>query len=110
VPGSNAAVRREPQGQAPGGLSAAAAAELEAKMQNVLRRWGDRLNEDQRTRMRGIITRHVRMLETVRAIPTDNADPPASVLKLVERRSIPSPAKPAAAPKKSPFPSPEDFS
>jgi hypothetical protein len=52
-------------------------------------RWGSRLSDDQKTRMRTIITRHVRMLETVRAYPLENGDSPASVLKLVENRSVP---------------------
>ncbi len=78
------------QGQTQGGdLPESVRAEIESKMQNVLSRWGGRLNEDQKTRMRNIITRHVRMLETVRAYPVENGDSPASVLKIVEKRSIP---------------------
>jgi len=76
--------------QNPGGnLSDAVQAEVESKMQHVLARWGSRLSEDQKTRIRTTIMRHVRMLETVRAFPLENGDCPASALKLIESRSVP---------------------
>jgi hypothetical protein len=63
-------------------LSPQARAEIDAKVENVIRRWGDRLSEEQKARAHTIITRHVRMLETVRKFPLHNGDSPASVLKL----------------------------
>jgi len=53
-------------------LSPQARAEIDAKVENVIRRWGDRLSEEQKARARTIITRHVRMLETVRKFPLHN--------------------------------------
>ena len=93
-----AAAQPAQQAQAPGDLSPELLAEIEAKMQNILRRWGDRLSEDQRTRLRSTVTRHVRMLETIRAYPLENGDCPASVLKLVETRSTPA-GNPQTTPK-----------
>jgi hypothetical protein len=86
------------QAQTPGDLSPELLAEIDAKMQNILRKWGDRLSEDQRTRLRSTVTRHVRMLETIRAYPMENGDCPASVLKLVEIRSTVA-SNPQTAPK-----------
>jgi hypothetical protein len=74
------------QEQARSGLSVAAQAEVEAKLQHVLTAYSDRLSDDQKKRMRQIITGHVRMLEAVRPIPTANGDAPATVLKLVRGR------------------------
>ena len=73
-----------PQQQGPdlSDLSPQARAEIDAKVENVIRRWGDRLSDEQKTRARTVITRHVRMLETVRKFPLHNGDSPASVLKL----------------------------
>ncbi len=96
--GAAAAAQSAQQAQVPGDLSPATIAEIDAKMQNILRRWGDRLSEDQRTRMRSTVTRHVRMLETIRAVPLENGDCPASVLKLDEIRSTPA-SSPRTAPK-----------
>lgn len=73
-------------------LSAAARAEIDAKVENAIRRWGDRMNDEQETRLRTIITRHVRMLETVRKFPVKNGDSPASVLKLFTAPQRPQPA------------------
>jgi hypothetical protein len=61
-------------------------AEVDWKVQNVIARWSDRLNDDQKTRMRTIITRHVQMLQSVRKFDVTNADAPAAVLKLVDGR------------------------
>ena len=86
-----------PAQQAPdiGDLSAAARAEIDAKVENAIRRWGDRLNDEQKTRLHTIITRHVRMLETVRKFPVKNGDSPASVLKLF---TAPHGSRPAVSP------------
>jgi hypothetical protein len=73
---------RQQQGADLSDLSPQARAEIDAKVENVIRRWGDRLSDEQKSRARTIITRHVRMLETVRKFPLHNGDSPASVLKL----------------------------
>ncbi|HET9399793.1 MAG TPA: hypothetical protein VFO34_02490 [Candidatus Acidoferrales bacterium] len=73
-------------------LSPAARAEIDAKVENAIRRWGDRMNDEQKTRIRTIITRHVRMLETVRKFAVKNGDSPASVLKLFTTTGRPQPS------------------
>jgi hypothetical protein len=63
-------------------LSAAARAEIEEKLKRIFAEYGDRLSENQKRHMRGIVSYHVQMLETIRAIPLENPDAPATVLKL----------------------------
>ena len=48
-------------------LPAAARAEIEAQYQNIIRKYGDRLSEEQRKRMRKILAYNQRMLIPVRA-------------------------------------------
>ena len=81
-PSSSASALPQQQGPDLSDLSPQARAEIDAKVENVIRRWGDRLSDEQKTRARTVITRHVRMLETVRKFPLHNGDSPASVLKL----------------------------
>jgi hypothetical protein len=64
-------------------LPARAQAEVDAKLNAIFAEFGDRLSEEQKKRMRGIVSDHVRMLESVRAFPLHNPDAPATVLKLV---------------------------
>ena len=75
------------QDQQASGLSPQAQAEVEAKLQHVLAMYGSRLNDDQKKMMRRTISEHVRMLEAVRPIAVSNGDAPATVLKLVERKT-----------------------
>jgi len=88
-----------PQQQGPdlSDLSPQARAEIDSKFENVIRRWGDRLSDEQKNRARTTITRHVRMLETVRKFPLHNGDSPASVLKLYA--AVPAPAATARSAK-----------
>lgn len=74
---------RMAQEQAGSGLSAQAQAEVEAKMQHIVATYGSRLTEDQKKRLRGTVSYHVRMLEAIRPIATANGDAPATVLELV---------------------------
>ncbi len=69
------------------GLSSKAQAEIEAKLQHIFATYGSRLNDDQRKLLRRTVTYHVRMLEAVRPIAVANGDPPATVLKLVGRKT-----------------------
>lgn len=69
------------------GLSANARAEIESKLQHIFATYGSRLNEEQRKLMRRTVVYHVRMLEAVRPITVANGDPPATVLKLVQRKT-----------------------
>jgi hypothetical protein len=74
------AAPQQNQGQPP--LSSADQAEVDAKFANVVRKYGDRLSDDQKTRVRGVLGRHQRMLARVRAFPIENSDPPATGLRL----------------------------
>ncbi len=62
-------------------------AEVDAKYANVIRKYGDRLNDEQKTRVRTVLARHQRMLMRVREFPLDNGDAPATGLRLVPRDS-----------------------
>jgi hypothetical protein len=75
------------------GIPAPAEAEVKEKVSRILAEFGDRLSEEQKRRMPGIVSDHVRMLETVRAISLENPDAPATVLKLVDGRSEARPAR-----------------
>ena len=65
-------------------LSAEGRVRFESMWQNVLRRHGDRLTADQKTRLRKIIASNVKMLETIYAVPVGNGDAPATTLLLTE--------------------------
>ncbi|MDE3137053.1 MAG: hypothetical protein KGL59_10800 [Acidobacteriota bacterium] len=75
----------EGQKQESAALSARAQAEVDAKLKAIFAEYGDRLSEEKKKPMRGIVSNHVQMLESVRAFPLHNPDAPATVLKLVTR-------------------------
>ena len=79
-------------GRGPMSLDAAEQAEVDAKYASVLRKYGTRLSEQQRTRVREVIGRHQRMLRSVRAFPLDNGDSPATGLRLYPNDTVPAPA------------------
>ena len=55
---------------------------VDAKYANVLRKYGDRLSEEQRTRARETIVSHGRMLARIRDFPLENGDAPATGFRL----------------------------
>ena len=63
-------------------LPASDQAEVDAKFANVVRQYGDRLDEDQRNRVRTVLARHQRMLMHVREFTLENGDAPATGLRL----------------------------
>ena len=71
-----------PQGRGPGQLPPADQAEVDAKYADVLRKYGDRLSDDQKTRVKGVLANHQRMLSRIRAFPLENSDEPATGLRL----------------------------
>jgi hypothetical protein len=79
--------------QAGGGLTPDQAQEVEARLANVIRKYGSRLSEQQRQHLRRILTYNERMLVSIRTFPLQNGDPPASVLKISLVRQT-QPAKP----------------
>lgn len=56
--------------------------EVESKLTNIIRKYGNRLSDDQRAHLRRILTYNEKMLASVRSFPLQNGDPPASVLKV----------------------------
>jgi len=87
-PNTDLTTSAEPQGQASAEenaklrITAEQAAEVDAKLANIIRKFGSRLSEDQRRHLRRILAYNERMLAGVRAFPLDNSDPPASVLRV----------------------------
>src|SRR5262245_51504483 len=63
-------------------LTISQSAEVEAKLANIVRKYGDRLTMEQRSHLRRILVYNERMLASVRAFPLQNGDSPASVLKV----------------------------
>jgi hypothetical protein len=63
-------------------LSPAQLQDVEAKLANIVRKFGDRLTQEQRGHLRKILVFNERMLASVRAFPLQNGDPPASVLRI----------------------------
>jgi hypothetical protein len=70
------------QGQRGAQLSQPETAEVEARYNEVIRKYGSRLSDDQKQRIRGILTANERMMSHIREFPLDNGDTPATVLKL----------------------------
>ena len=84
------------QGRGGAPLSAADQAEVDAKFSDTVRKYGERLSDEQETRVRGALANHQRMLSRVRAFPLENSDAPATGLRLFP--SDTAAPKPAAAP------------
>ena len=80
--GSSVDAAAPPPQQGQGALDAGDQAEVDAKFANVVRLYGTRLSDDQKTRVRGVLGRHQRMLARVRAFPIENSDSPATGLRL----------------------------
>ena len=76
-------------------LSAQSQAEADARFQNVLSRYGDRLSDEEKQRTKALCYSLQTTLEQVRAYPLKNGDVPALFLKpLIDRdnKSKPAPA------------------
>lgn len=56
--------------------------DVEAKLANIIRKYGERLSEEQRQHLRRILAYNETMLAPVRAFALQNGDPPITVLKL----------------------------
>ena len=57
-------------------------AEVEAKLANIVRKYGSRLSEEERLHLRKILVYNEEMLASVRAFSLKNGDSPASVFKV----------------------------
>ena len=56
--------------------------DVEAKLANIIRKYGERLSEEQRKHLRKILAYNETMLAPIRAFTLENGDPPVTVLKL----------------------------
>lgn len=64
------------------GLTPQQAADVEAKLANILRQYGSRFDAGQKEHLRRILVENERLMAPVRAFPLQNGDPPASVLRI----------------------------
>ena len=55
--------------------------DVEAKLANIVRKYGERLSEEQRKHLRKILAYNETMLAPIRAFTLENGDPPVTVLK-----------------------------
>jgi hypothetical protein len=63
-------------------LTAEQSRDVEAKLANIIRKYGERLSEEQRKHLRRILAYNETMLAPIRAYALQNGDPPVTVLKL----------------------------
>jgi hypothetical protein len=80
-----------------GGLTPEQSQEVEERLANIVRKYGNRLTGEQRQHLRRILTYNERMLASIRTFSLQNGDPPASVLKLPLLTSQAARAKPSLA-------------
>jgi hypothetical protein len=66
-------------------LAPAARAEVEMKINNIFRKYGDRLNDEQKADIRRAMAEGQDSLEKMRAYALDNSDQPATVFQLFHR-------------------------
>jgi hypothetical protein len=59
--------------------------EVNARLESIFRRYGSRLNDEQRADIRRQVTDGQKSLADLRAFPLDNADEPATVLRILSR-------------------------
>jgi hypothetical protein len=71
-----------PPQQADNKLSPESQAEVDAKIQAVFRKYGDRLSEAQKAEVRRLFTEGQSSLDALRKFPLDNADQPGNVMKI----------------------------
>ncbi len=77
-------------------LSPESQAEVEARVQSILGRYGSRFSDEQKAEIRRLAGVIQTPLDSVRAFPLSNGVSPALYLKpLVEREKRPAPTKPA---------------
>ena len=79
------------------GLTPDQSQEVEGRLDNIVRKYGNRLSDEQRQHLRRILTYNERMLASIRTFSLQNGDPPASVLKLPLLTSEAAPAKSSPA-------------
>lgn len=78
-PGNRASAPVQPDNL---GLNPAQKKEVEAKLANIVRKYGSRLSNQQREHLAHILGYNEKMLASIRSFPLENGDAPATVLKL----------------------------
>jgi hypothetical protein len=78
---SAAAVLDATPSSATAATGAAEANEVESRFQRIVQKYGDRLSDEQKTRLRKILAYNEKMMEPIRNFPLENGQPTASVLK-----------------------------
>ncbi len=73
--------RHEQESSAPK-LTPEQSQDVEAKLANIIRKYGERLSEEQRKHLRKILAYNETMLAPIRAFTLQNGDAPVTVLKL----------------------------
>ncbi len=82
-------------------LSASAQAEVEMKVASIFRKYGDRLNDEQKSDIRRIMAESQEGLEKMRAFKLENGDQPADAFRAYRSEEHASATKAAkASPKK----------
>ena len=64
--------------------AASSSDDIEARYQQVIRRYGEHLSEEQRKRVRKILAYNEKLLAPIRSFPLENGQPAATVLKFYE--------------------------
>jgi hypothetical protein len=77
------------------GLTPKQTADVDAKLANILRKYGDRFSDEQKKRLRRILAQQQRLLAPVREFALQNGDPPVTVLRVSFDRMVQS--KPGGA-------------
>jgi len=75
-------------------LSAAAQAEVEMKVASIFRKYGDRLNDEQKADVRRIMAESQEGLEKMRAFKLENGDQPADSFRAYLKEEKPRQPKP----------------
>ena len=78
-------------------LSPAAQAEVEMKVASILRKYGDRLSDDQKADIRRIMAESQEGLEKMRAFKLENGDQPADAFRAYRSEEKPAAIKPVKA-------------
>ena len=80
-------------------LSASAQAEVEMKVASIFRKYGDRLNDEQKADIRRIMAESQEGLEKMRAFKLENGDQPADAFHAYRKEEKPRQQKPREAAK-----------
>lgn len=69
-------------------LSPESQAEVDARIQIIFKKYGDRLSEEQKKDIQRLVTEGQKPLETLRAYKIENSDQPATVFKLSQESPV----------------------